>query len=168
MEESKISGYRIYGINDDHHICSCCGKRNLKKVVWLAALDETGSEFSDPEPYGVDCAARLLNIGKMSKESAEKKIASMFYREFQLWKLEQEKVTAIENDFMSVRIKVIRGGGHSDYVPYSYPADLAELVKSGSMTVEDANKEKVRRFPIFGFVGGSVADMVKFKNDYGK
>lgn len=161
MEEVKISGYRVYGINDDHHVCSCCGKRNLKKVVWMAALDETGSEFTDPEPYGVDCAAKLLKVGKMSKEAAEKKISSIYYQEFALWKLEEEKRVSREQGFVTVLV-----GYRFNQERCSLPPDLAEKAKSGEMSAYEARKETIRRFPIFGVIGGSVAQMMEWKKNY--
>lgn len=51
--------YRIKGINGDEHSCACCGRNDLTKVVWLAALDADGNE-GPAAPYGTTCAARLV------------------------------------------------------------------------------------------------------------
>ena len=52
--------YRLLGVNQDQDTCSHCGKQNLKKVVWLQAIDQDGSEVGGPEPVGANCAARML------------------------------------------------------------------------------------------------------------
>lgn len=52
--------YRYLGTNDDVGSCSCCGKQNLKRVVWLAELDADGNEVGEPGHYGTTCAGHLL------------------------------------------------------------------------------------------------------------
>lgn len=47
--------YRFLGINDEQDVCSCCGKKGLKRVVWLLDL-----ECDDVAHYGTTCAAFLL------------------------------------------------------------------------------------------------------------
>ncbi len=51
--------FKIIGITDDSHICECCGKKNLKKVVVMENID-TGSIVR----YGTDCAAKAMRIKK--------------------------------------------------------------------------------------------------------
>lgn len=51
--------YRLKGINDDETTCCACGKAGLKKVIWLAELDEDGNE-GETRHYGCDCAGLLL------------------------------------------------------------------------------------------------------------
>lgn len=58
-----MSSYRIKGVNGDEDTCSLCGKRGLKRVVWLAEVDEDGCE-SDAAHYGTDCAGLLLHGAK--------------------------------------------------------------------------------------------------------
>ena len=55
----KISRYTVKGVNNDEETCSHCGRTNLKRVVWLSALDADGNEGTVAH-YGVDCAARLI------------------------------------------------------------------------------------------------------------
>jgi len=43
---------QIIAINQDTDTCSCCGKRDLKRVVWIKADAE-----SDPVAHGTGCAA---------------------------------------------------------------------------------------------------------------
>ena len=49
--------YRFMGINDNESTCVCCGKKGLKRVVWLLDLD--GDD--DALHYGTTCAAHLLS-----------------------------------------------------------------------------------------------------------
>lgn len=54
--------YRILGVNGDKDFCSCCGKQNLQKVVWI---ENTGS--CEVNHYGTTCAAYLLSRKKGAK-----------------------------------------------------------------------------------------------------
>lgn len=65
--------YIVKGINDDQDYCELCGRKDLKKVVWLAAVLEDGSEGGLIHA-GCDCAAKLLSQGKSKKESTSAKI----------------------------------------------------------------------------------------------
>lgn len=60
--------YSILGINDDESVCSICGKKDLKRVVWLEDT-ETGG---DPFPVGTTCAAKLQKITVTEQKAAEK------------------------------------------------------------------------------------------------
>jgi len=51
--------YIIKGTNDDATTCACCGRDDLTRVVWLAPIDNDWNEGA-AEPYGTNCAARLL------------------------------------------------------------------------------------------------------------
>lgn len=56
-----MTTFKLLGINGDLDTCQCCGKKNLKKVVWLDRRDESGSV--EVVAYGVNCAALALKIG---------------------------------------------------------------------------------------------------------
>lgn len=61
---------KVLGVTDEVTSCECCGKRNLKRTV---ALDLNGETVH----YGVDCAARALNVaGTFSAKTAEKFVAA--------------------------------------------------------------------------------------------
>lgn len=68
--------YRYLGTDDAESTCSCCGKQNLKRVVWLVELDEDGNELGEPRHYGTTCAAHLLRgtCGKKPTVGEAKKI----------------------------------------------------------------------------------------------
>lgn len=43
--------FKVLGVNDDRDTCECCGKSNLKKVVWVE-----NTETSEVKHFGVNCA----------------------------------------------------------------------------------------------------------------
>lgn len=53
------SNWKVLGTNSDHDTCGCCGRTNLKRVVWMARVDVDGS-VGAPEAVGTSCAATLL------------------------------------------------------------------------------------------------------------
>ena len=46
-----MSRFQFLGVNDDRDFCECCGKQELKRVVWIEDL-ETG----EVKHYGTTCA----------------------------------------------------------------------------------------------------------------
>ena len=52
--------FRLVGINDDTNVCSCCGRDDLKRVLWLLPLDQDGNPEGEPIPYGSSCGAKAL------------------------------------------------------------------------------------------------------------
>lgn len=58
--------YSYLGTNDDESNCSCCGKTNLKRVVWLRDTTTEQVLF-----VGVDCAALLLRGRKTAKDGRD-------------------------------------------------------------------------------------------------
>lgn len=57
--------YKLLGVNQDHDTCSHCGRKGLKKVVWLDTVDVDGNPDGAPSPYGCNCAATLLRISSL-------------------------------------------------------------------------------------------------------
>jgi len=43
--------FTVKGINDEQSFCSCCGKQNLKRVVWIE-----DTETGDINHFGTSCA----------------------------------------------------------------------------------------------------------------
>lgn len=69
---------RCLGVNDEQSTCCCCGRRGLKRVVWLLDLHELDVE---PAHYGTTCAAHLLmqrlpGEPKPKMAAAEREIAA--------------------------------------------------------------------------------------------
>lgn len=60
------SNFKVLGVNDDRDFCECCGKQNLKRVVWLEDL-RTGAI----EHRGTTCAAYAM-LGNRKKGTVEK------------------------------------------------------------------------------------------------
>ncbi|EKY4113655.1 TPA: hypothetical protein ACGW3M_001005 [Pseudomonas aeruginosa] len=46
-----MSRYKLLGINDDKSFCECCGKKGLKKVVWIE-----DTETGEIRHFGTTCA----------------------------------------------------------------------------------------------------------------
>jgi hypothetical protein len=60
-KEKDMMTFKIRGVNSDLDTCQCCGKINLKKVIWLDRLEE--GEVIETVAYGVNCAARAVRMG---------------------------------------------------------------------------------------------------------
>ena len=52
--------YILKAVNDEAAECAVCGKTELKRVMWLAELDEDGGEVGEAFPCGTTCGAKLL------------------------------------------------------------------------------------------------------------
>ena len=59
--------YKILGINDDQEHCDLCGKKHLKRVVWIED-QETFQVFAT----GTTCAAKLQKISVKDQKALEK------------------------------------------------------------------------------------------------
>lgn len=51
-----MSRYQFLGVNDDRNFCECCGKQDLKRVVWIEDTEEGTIKH-----FGTTCAT---NPGK--------------------------------------------------------------------------------------------------------
>jgi len=124
------SNYVLKGINDDYDTCELCGKTGLKRVMWLAPINEDGEEIADPGAYGTTCGAKLLGLRIRSKAKIENKVYEMLIERI------NNKAAEIMNDF----------------VPYAnrwlLPADLRYKVCGNEMTINQALEERVKRHPI--------------------
>ena len=65
--ETKNKLWRIKGINDEQDSCDCCGKKNLKKVVW-----RENTETLEIVALGTTCAARRQKITVKEQKTDEK------------------------------------------------------------------------------------------------
>lgn len=54
MENDYNKRYKYLGTNDHKNECNLCGKKDLKKVIWL---EDTEEDFISH--YGVSCGAKL-------------------------------------------------------------------------------------------------------------
>lgn len=50
-ERHAMNRYQFLGVNDDRDFCECCGKVDLKRVVWIEDLEEGTIKH-----FGVVCA----------------------------------------------------------------------------------------------------------------
>lgn len=132
--------YAVKGINDDVDTCEVCGKRGLKRVVWLVELSPEGEELGEPMPVGTDCAGRMMGWRFGPKKIVDKLT--------QMHKEEMERV-------ISAAIKAA-WRGMVVYQNVHWPLDLANAVARGEMTLQEAQDERVRRFPILGYWNGKL------------
>ena len=69
--KEKRTMYKVIGVNEDKDFCSCCGKQNLKSVVWIE-----NTETSEINHYGSICAAWKLTPAKSGKKVKVDRLAS--------------------------------------------------------------------------------------------
>ena len=76
---SKKQQYKLMGVNSDEDTCSCCGKTNLKRVMWLMELDEEGNANGEVFPMGTTCGQKKMGIsaGDIASADREGKIAKL-------------------------------------------------------------------------------------------
>ena len=81
--------FTVKGINDEQSFCSCCGKQNLKRVVWIE-----DTETGEINHFGTNCAenpAKAFGVtseirkavkayDKAAKEAAKEARAAEFQR----------------------------------------------------------------------------------------
>jgi hypothetical protein len=127
--------YAVKGINDDVDYCEVCGKRGLKRVVWLAELSKDGEELGDPMPVGTDCAGRMMGWRFGPKKVVEK--------------LQQMRRDDMEKTISKATKEAFRG--MVVYASIHWPLDLANAIAGGQMTKEDAYEERTRRYPILAY-----------------
>lgn len=67
--------YRVLGVNDDIDYCDCCGKQNLKKVVWIedtetGAIDHFGEVCAKnpAKAFGANIKAEIKDAVKTWKQ----------------------------------------------------------------------------------------------------
>lgn len=133
--------FKCYGINEDTDECTACGKKNLKRVVWLAPLDEDGNEVADPAPYGTDCAARMMKWNYSPKKIVAK------LNEMDRQRKEEE---------LEAYIKNLMYGWRKCDNKFMLPVDLIERVFRCEITPTQAFKERNERYPILGYLGGAI------------
>ena len=61
---------KILSINSDENFCSCCGKVNLKRVVWVE-----DTETGNVDHYGTQCANKILSFKGIAKVSKSVSLA---------------------------------------------------------------------------------------------
>lgn len=81
-----MNRFEVVGINDERDYCECCGKNNLKRVVWIR-----DTETDEVKHFGTTCAnapAKGFNLKAEIKEaiarfdSRLKAINHMAYHEY--------------------------------------------------------------------------------------
>ena len=67
--------YTVVAINDDTDTCECCGRSNLKRVVWLR--NSEGFETA----FGTTCASRAMGMQATTKAQSERKMYALLEEE---------------------------------------------------------------------------------------
>ncbi len=122
---------RVLGVNDDRDSCDCCGRKGLKKVVWL----ETAA--GEIVAYGTGCAARALGLegtlAEQRKAIAELAQALLVTARRRVFKEECRLVRGvyIPRDFSLARTrkKFAEENGPERAVKLTFAAAVAERIR---------------------------------------
>ena len=78
--------YALQGVNDDQNECSVCGRVELKRVMWLVEVDDSGAEIDTPFHCGTSCGAKLLQMPQAKVKKVAETYASRVAKvKEQLW-----------------------------------------------------------------------------------
>ena len=58
--------FQVKGINDEQTYCDCCGKQDLKRVVWIE-----NTETGDIRAFGTSCASNPAKAFGLKREIAK-------------------------------------------------------------------------------------------------
>ena len=75
--------YALKGVNDDEHECSVCGRVELKRVMWLVALDADGNQEGEAFHCGTTCGAKLLGYTQAKLSTKVKRFEHEVYEQRQ-------------------------------------------------------------------------------------
>lgn len=125
--------YRLMGINSDSDVCSCCGKKGLKRVAWLAPLDVDGNVCGEVAAFGCVCASLALGHGKLSPSKAEKQITSEI-------KESEHFVDCVMAYFHRGQLSRCAYPGKTFVHYYSTTAEIAKRYEAGEITIEEVFK----------------------------
>jgi len=76
--------FEVLGINDDRDFCECCGKLNLKRVVWIkdnetGIVRHFGVVCADKPAKGFDVSAEIKQASKEFKAKQDTKQREAMY-----------------------------------------------------------------------------------------
>lgn len=138
--------YRYYGINDDESVCSHCGKKGLKRVVWLAELDEEGNEVSEPAPYGTTCAAEMLGWRYGTRNQTKSRFNTMLNDAVQ--KEASEKLSEYVKNGVFV-LYTMYSQTNQRYQKYYVTVELLEMLRNNKVCLSEALKIRDKQYPYF-------------------
>ena len=142
--------FRIVGVNDDQTTCLLCGREELKRVVWLVALDADGNPEGTPGHYGTSCAARMLGWSHATSAATKRKV-------------EVEGIRAAEATIGKAcdKVRAAHCELHSGMF-YVLREDVAALAH-GTMTPKEAVAKLRKAHPITRWYDGTMKRDVAFK-----
>lgn len=138
--------FRLVGINDDANTCSCCGRDDLKRVLWLVALDADGNPEGDPIPYGTSCGAKALGWAYPKHAATKRKIEGDAYMAMRA-KVEETMQGLIKQ-------YLVRGVGK--HTCYLIPPICVGPLYRGEITLEQAIAYREEIHPLFAFLSGKL------------
>ena len=71
--------YTLLAVNDEQTVCEVCGKVELKKVMWLAPLNEDGGIDGEAFAVGTTCGAKMLKTTYGKLQTRVKTHAHLVY-----------------------------------------------------------------------------------------
>jgi len=77
--------YACVAINDEATDCSICGRKELKRVMWLVDVDEDGEPF----PVGTSCGATMLEYTQSKINTFANNFAHEVWKI--RWSMQQQK-----------------------------------------------------------------------------
>ena len=140
------SKFRLVGINDDAHTCSCCGRSDLKRVLWLLPLDQDGNADGEAIPYGTSCGAKALGWAYPTRSATKRKIEGDAY----------VAMVTLVNDTMSALIKRYLTRGTGRYACYLMPPTCVGPLARGEITLERAIELREKLHPLFAYLSNKL------------
>lgn len=131
--------FRLVGINDDAHTCSCCGRDNLKRVIWLVPLDADGNPEGEAIPYGTSCGAKALGWGHPTSRATKTKLEGDAF----------VAMVKLVEDTTSSLIKRYLTRGTGKYACYLIPPTYVGPLARGEITLEQAIALREKLHPLF-------------------
>jgi hypothetical protein len=121
----NIAKYIVKAINDESDYCECCGKKGLKRVVWLSYIDVGNTEI-EPGHYGTMCAARMMGYKGITKSKAENILSKELYDS----KIEEEENNRLTSHILD---KVSYDKSYAIRLFWHYH----RIYREGSVKIED-------------------------------
>ena len=104
MKTEQNNRFKVLGVNDDRDFCECCGRENLKKVVWIEDA-ETGKI----QHFGVVCADNPAKAFGLKRE-IKNAIANFQFKQQVMWKKARAIYRVRGGAFESNGIPLAEGG----------------------------------------------------------
>lgn len=136
-----MTNYKLKGINEDQDYCEICGKTNLKKVMWLAELDEDNNELGHVFAAGTTCGASKLGISQGSKTRDENAVTTLAYE-----LVKEEIARILTQECVNFQMK-------GTAIPRGYGRQIV----TGELTLVEVVKIRNETWPILEYNAGRLS-----------